>query len=112
MIKLTVCLKRKNGLSRAEFVKHWREVHAQLLLSVREFTRHVRRYSQCEIAMVPGLPPNEYDGVVELSFDSVEAMSAALAEPRYHEIIRPDEEKFVDHASTMLLVTTEFVLLP
>lgn len=112
MVKLTVCLKRKAALSHSDFLKHWREVHAPLVLSVQEFTRHVRKYSLCEIKDLSGLPTPQFDGVVELTFDSMEEMGAALAEPRYHEVIRRDEERFIDHTGVALLVTTEVPLLP
>jgi uncharacterized protein (TIGR02118 family) len=112
MIKLTILLKRKEGLSQREFLKHWREVHAPLVLGVHEFTRHIRQYTQGELESVPGLPPPQYDGVVELSFDSIEALGAALAEPRYYEVIRKDEERFIDHSGVALFVTSEVSLLP
>jgi len=48
-----------------------------------------------------------YDGVAELWFDSVEAAEAAFREPKYLEIIRPDELKFADPLRCISFVTEE-----
>jgi uncharacterized protein (TIGR02118 family) len=113
MVKLIVCAVRKAGLSHEEFATYWRERHAPLVRSVPEFTRHVRRYVQCHIATatVPLAAAGDYDGVAELWFDDVEALAAAFAEPRYLEVIRPDELEFVDLERTISFVTEEVPII-
>jgi EthD domain len=39
--------------------------------------------------------------------DSLDDVRRALAEPRYMEVIRPDEEKFLDLANCVFIVTEE-----
>src|SRR5438309_3985732 len=83
MIKLVFCLRRRPELSREEFQRYWREQHAPLVRSHAEVLR-IRRYVQ-----VHSLPresqtalqasrggPEEYDGVAELWWDSLDDLSA------------------------------------
>jgi len=61
--------------------------------------------------LVAGAPPlgvaGAYDGVAELWFDSAEEIERAFEEPRYLEIIRPDELKFVDVPGCISFITEE-----
>jgi uncharacterized protein (TIGR02118 family) len=109
MVKLIICATRKPGMSHEEFSTYWREKHGPLVKSVTEFSRHVRRYVQCHLAKtaVPFGTPGDYDGVAELWFDSVESAAAAFREPKYLEIIRPDEQKFLDLQKCISFVTEE-----
>jgi len=82
MIKSLSLLVRKDGLTHAQFVKHWVEVHAPLAHAVPG----VRRYVQSHIVEErrrPDIPPLdvEIDGVAELWYDDREAMARALASP-------------------------------
>jgi hypothetical protein len=47
---------------------------------------------------VPGFPAlaAAFDGFAEIWFDSLEDVGREFTEPRYLEIIRPDEERFID----------------
>jgi uncharacterized protein (TIGR02118 family) len=110
MLKLIACLKRKSGITREEFSRHWREIHGPLVTSVPEFMRHVRKYVQCHIAKdsAPLGASSEFDGVAELWFDNAAAIKTAFEEPRYLELIRPDEVKFIDLEASMIFLTEEF----
>jgi uncharacterized protein (TIGR02118 family) len=96
-------------MSREEFSAYWRNQHGPLVKSVPEFMRHVRKYVQCHLAA--GVPPlgveGAYDGVAELWFDSPDEIARAFQEPRYLEIIRPDELKFVDISNCISFITEE-----
>jgi len=100
MVKLIVLMRRKPSLSEAEFHRYWREEHARTVVSVKEFARYLRKYVQWhtvkDFAMwgTPGLAP--FDGVAELWFDSMDDLNKALNEPRYLEVVRTDEAKFMD----------------
>ncbi len=106
MIKFTILLRRHPGLTHAEFVAYHRETHAPLFSDLPEVRQHVRRYVQCHTLPValPGLPPARFDGITELWFDDLDALQALFTSPRYMEVIRPDEGKFLD------LAGCEFVL--
>lgn len=112
MIALIVAAKRRADLSREEFEDHWLNRHGPLVLSVPEFARYLKRYvlhpfdaDGAGAALVLGAAP-AYDGVGELWFESHAAMIAAFNEPRYLEIIRPDEDRFLDRNACLSFVTT------
>ena len=109
MIKYIICATRKAGMTREEFSAYWRHHHGPLVKSVPEFMRHVRKYVQCHLVgeTVPLGAAGDYDGVAELWFDSVDELVNAFDEPRYLEIIRPDELKFVDLSKCISFVTEE-----
>jgi uncharacterized protein (TIGR02118 family) len=109
MVKLIICAKRKPGTTHEDFSRYWREHHGPLVKSVPEFIRHVRKYVQCQIVSnsVPLGATFGYDGVAELWFESIDELQRAFNEPRYLEIIRPDELKFVDIANCISFVTEE-----
>ena len=113
MIKITIFVTRKAGLTFEEFDSYWREKHAPLIKSVIEFSRHVRKYVQSHLASsdVPIAQGSDYDGVAELWFDSVESLNTAFNEPRYMELIRPDELKFVDLDRCVSIVCEEFQVI-
>lgn len=113
MITLIVAAKRKAGMSREEFEDHWLNRHAPLVLSVPEFARHLKRYALYPLAddgEAPGLGSLPgYDGVGQLWFESVDKMMEAFSEPKYLELIRPDEEMFLDRDACLTFVTQEHV---
>jgi len=112
MVQLLVCARRKQGMSKEAFHEYWRGTHGPLVKSVPEFMRHVRKYVQHHTLAegVPGFPASSaepYDGIAELWFDSPEAIVRAFAEPRYLEVIRPDELKFIEHSGCMAFLAEE-----
>jgi uncharacterized protein (TIGR02118 family) len=112
MIKYIICATRKAGMTREEFSAYWRHQHGPLVKSVPEFMRHVRKYVQCHLVggAVPLGAAGDYDGVAELWFDSVDELVSAFNEPRYLEIIRPDERKFVDLNKCISFITEEVLV--
>jgi uncharacterized protein (TIGR02118 family) len=111
MVKVAVMLKRKPGMSAEEFHRYWKGVHGPLVLGVPELMRHFRKYVQSHaidtgLADTPG-GSGLYDGVAELWADNLDEVKKAFAEPRYLEIVRPDEHKFLDLANCIFMVTEE-----
>jgi len=109
MIKFTILLRRKQDMSHDEFVQYHKTNHAPLFMSLPEVQQHVRKYVQGHTLPVelPGLPPPAYDGTTELWFDAVDDIAKVFTAPRYMELIRPDEEKFLDLHGCGFLVCTE-----
>lgn len=115
MVKFVVCVRRKAGMSAEEFHRYWRETHGPLVRSVPEFLRHVRRYVQSHTvadaaSIFPAGGGDSFDGYAELWFDDLDAVRRAFSEPRYLEVIRPDEPKFVDLERCVVSVTEEAVI--
>jgi uncharacterized protein (TIGR02118 family) len=117
MVKLIFCLRRLPHLSREEFQKYWLEIHGPL---VRERSKAIGalRYVQLHTAHDPLNQalrasrggPEPYDGVAELWFESVEAMTAGLAGDagrRAAAELLEDEKRFIDLAHSPLWMGDE-----
>jgi len=106
MIKLTFCLVRLPHLSREAFQDYWLNTHGPLVASVAE-TLKIRRYVQLHSLRAEaheGLrasrqAPEEYDGVAQLWFDSVEAVMENGRRPEAQAaaaMLLEDERRFID----------------
>ena len=93
-------------MSREEFQRYWSETHAPL---VREHAAvlGIRRYLQLHTSdthlnaalRASRGAPEEYDGVAELWWDSLEELSRALATPEGQQAgarLLDDERRFID----------------
>ena len=88
MITMVELLVRGDGYSHEEFVERWQGDHAEL---ARELPG-LKRYS----TSVPTNPETaEYDGVLQLTFESVEAMNEAFASEA-GEAVMADAAEFVE----------------
>ncbi len=102
MIKLTALLKRKPGMTRAEFEAYWRDVHGPLVRSTKSGS-YVLRYEQH-----PRVDDGRdgWDGITEQWFESVDSFLASLAEDDY-KLIDEDTRKFLDVDGLQFLLTDE-----
>jgi uncharacterized protein (TIGR02118 family) len=82
MIKSISLLTRKAGMTHAQFVKHWVEVHAPLALAVPGLRRYVQSHIVDERTR-PDIPTTDVDidGIAELWYDDRESMARAMASP-------------------------------
>ena len=119
MLKLTYCLVRKPGMSREDFQRHWLQTHGPLVAAAKD-ALFIRRYVQMHSGDVPppggdrpGLPADDYDGVAQLCWDSLEdvAKSGESEEGRRHAaILAEDEAKFIDFTRSRLFWGEEHVI--
>ena len=122
MIKLVFTVRRREGTSRAEFQRYWREEHAALVKRHADELR-IRRYVQTHardtdldeaLAGSRGSEPRVYDGVAELWWDSLEDLVAAstseagLAAGR---ALLEDERRFIDLPRSPLWLGEENVVI-
>ena len=107
MIKLLAVLHKRPDMSRDEFVRYWREVHAPLA----EGMEGVRRYviNPTLEAFGPGVPP--FDGVAELWFDDAAAARAAFASP-VGIATTQDVAKFAQPEKTQIVIAEEITIIP
>ena len=112
MIKLTILLRRRPGLTHEQFVTYHRDRHAPLFMSLPVVRECVRRYVQQHTvdAALPGAPPTTVDGITELWFDDLDAVAHVFTAPSYLETIRPDEEEFLDLPRCELILSREHVV--
>lgn len=124
MIKLIFCLNRKQGISRQEFDRRWRDVHGPLVRKYAGALR-IKRYVQCatlddlcpqeQIRASRNAEPTSYDGVAEIWWDSLEDLASAHLTPEGSEagrVLLEDEAQFIDLASCRLWYCTERVVIP
>ena len=102
MIRMTVFVRRREGMTHDEFLEHWRTRHGPLIAGEPTLARHLVRYEQHARADVPDWAGTVgYDGVAVQVFASFDAFLAFLNEPAYAELVAPDEGRFLDRASVL-----------
>jgi uncharacterized protein (TIGR02118 family) len=121
MVKLVFCLRRKDGLTREEFQTYWREKHAPLVAS-HAATLGIRRYVQAHTTTTPFNAalqasrggPNEYDGVAELWWDSLDSLAAGSSSDAGQvasAALFEDERQFIDLSSSPLFLVDELAVV-
>jgi uncharacterized protein (TIGR02118 family) len=118
MIKIVFTLRRREGMSREEFQRYWREQHAPLVERHAEVLR-IRRYVQTHardtdldeaVSAQRGTPLRHFDGLAELWWDSFDDLLAAYAteegQAASQELLE-DERRFIDLASSPLWLGEE-----
>jgi uncharacterized protein (TIGR02118 family) len=120
LLKLTFCLRRKPGLSLAEFQDYWLNRHGPLVrrlqpvLGMARYVQVHRRDDELGLGMakVRGAP-EPYDGVAELWWESEEEFRASgrTAEGREAgRLLLEDEAKFIDLVNSPLWLNREQVI--
>jgi uncharacterized protein (TIGR02118 family) len=107
MHKLLLLMKRKPGISVADFRDYYESRHVPLCLPLMGAAakRYVRRYLEPSAA---GEPP--FDVITELWFDSraaVDATLAMFANNATPDFIAADEEQFLDRSATRAFAVSE-----
>ncbi len=105
MVRLTCVLRRKEGLTPAQFHAHWREVHGPLI-AASQSGRHVLRYEQHPRPLddYQGGDDPGFAGVPVQWFASMDAYRAHMAEPDFGEIWA-DIERFLDTEKLHFVLT-------
>jgi uncharacterized protein (TIGR02118 family) len=107
MVKGIWQLKRKTGMALDEFRRYWIEVHGAMGHKVPGFRRYVQSHLVDE-AYIYATP--QYDGVVNIWFDSPDAMAAAFASPE-GKAMAADGAEFLDMSFTRIFVAQELVVI-
>lgn len=121
MVKLLFCLRRLPHLSREEFQRYWREVHAPLV-AARAQALGIRRYVQRHTVDEPiyagmgkprgGIAP--YDGVAELWWERVQLKEpeAIEAARRANRELLEDEGRFIDLPNSPVFFVDDYEVIP
>ena len=114
MIKVIAMMKRKSGITPAEFARYWYEDHAPLGFEVLPDDIRIRGYVQNYTIRSEGDPEPEFDGLVEFYLDDMKAFQKWFiwymgddAKP-----MRDDEQNFMDSSSVKLMLVEERVVVP
>jgi uncharacterized protein (TIGR02118 family) len=105
MVRLTCLLRRKEGLTPAQFHTHWQEVHGPLIQSSKSGS-HVVRYEQHPRPLddYDGDDDGGFDGVTVQWFESMDEYRAHMGEPDFPEIWT-DIGNFLDTDRMHFIVT-------
>ncbi|RDB24418.1 hypothetical protein Hypma_008455 [Hypsizygus marmoreus] len=111
-VRLIFFLKRKEGLTKEQFSRHWLDPHAKLFMSLESVKANVTKYEQLHTndvyteaikAIQGSIPTSDWDGIVHLEGESYEKLFAVFQSEEYAKIVTPDEEKFIDRAKCQIL---------
>jgi hypothetical protein len=110
MVKMVFMLKRRPGMSRADFIQYYESHHARLGEKyVPNAVRYVRRFLD-PVAGPWSKPADEFDVMTELWFANKQEADRAMAhlsEPKIHDEIAVDEERLFDRSRTQVYLITE-----
>jgi uncharacterized protein (TIGR02118 family) len=106
MLKFMVVIYRRPEMTHEEFRRHLQEVHAPLVRALPG----LRKYAQNYVCPDPKRKPPGWDAIVEVYFDSWEAMEAAWATPQ-GEASDADLPAFADLTRTSWSVVEEVTVL-
>lgn len=85
MVKVMVVISRKEGISREEFLHQWQRLHPPFV----ERLPGIRHYRQ-NVA-IEHRKPWPFDGIAEMSFDSVADVKKAFSSPAAGELFAHEE---------------------
>lgn len=111
MLKLTMLMKRKPGMSFADFRDYYETRHAPLASALcPNLVRYTRTYVMESIPMSRRAPPSEtdFDCITECWYNvegNWEERSKDLLPPEIFKQMAADEENFIDRTRTRLLIT-------
>lgn len=118
MLRVTFCLKRLPGLSRAEFQDYWLNTHAPLVAE-HSTALGIRKYVQSHsldmagpfpLADVRGSSGLDYDGIAQLWWDDMRSFGAAgtTEEGRKAGVLLLDDEKrFIDLPNSPIFLSED-----
>ncbi len=109
MVKGIVLVKRKPGLTPAEFRQHYEEVHVPLTLSLFPTIRKYVRNYVATIAFPASVEEPEFDCITELWFDDMEDFQAMMDETGGGAVraMAHSQKVFLDAAKTVYFLVEE-----
>jgi uncharacterized protein (TIGR02118 family) len=122
MIKLVFMVRRREGITREEFQRYWREEHAELvqrhagLLRIRRYVQTHARDTDLDDALAGsrGSEPRQYDGVAELWWDSIDDLVQTATSDEgqtAQQALLEDERRFIDVANSPIWLGEEIAVI-
>lgn len=110
MVKAMTLTKRKPGLSREEFIRHYEEVHVPLGL---KYFPTMKRYVRNYVITPPDAKELDFDCITEYWYDSMDDLEAAVrfwqSDLEGAQVVRDDELSFRDESETVWFLVEEKV---
>lgn len=122
MLKIIICMTRKPEMTREAFHAYWKDTHAKVVREVAGplgMRRNVHNRTTTtsldeRIRANRGAAPDDFDGVAESWFDSLEALIAASSTDegkRAAKRLAEDEERFIDFSRSRIFFVDEEVVI-
>jgi len=113
MLKVDILARRRPDQTHDQFLTHWRDVHAELFSSQPIVKKTVRRYIQSRTVVdyPKGVVPADVDGIAQLWFDDMDGWLEYLNSDNYRDVIRLDEQKFVDASRVQIVFSEETTIM-
>jgi hypothetical protein len=113
MVKFSIFLRKRIGMTHEEFVDYHKNNHAKLFISLEVVKQHVVKYVQSHAlpVVIPGFPEMYYDGITEIWFNDEASIAKVFGAEAYLSLVRPDEEKFIAMDECGFLITKEHVVI-
>ena len=111
MIKIVALIRRNPQMTQEEFVHYWKTVHAPLVKKkLPGLVKYIGSFPS-GVTSATEVVASDFDGVVELGFDSVKSMQAAMSNPDFlTEDRRISSAKLMDLEKTRSMVVEEVVV--
>lgn len=91
MVKRFVILRKRPGISTAEFHRYWEEVHGPLIACIPGLRKYTQYHVRSEANSAEDDP---IDGIAELWFDDEQSQKAAYATPEYARVVEDEPNLF------------------
>ncbi|KAI0737359.1 hypothetical protein C8Q80DRAFT_1115427 [Daedaleopsis nitida] len=114
-------LAKKDGMSDADFFKHWHEVHGPLWANLEITKKNILKYEQVPPlrpavdaairAWGGAMPASTYKGVAVVEAESYEKIFEALKSDEWMAVGPADEAKFLDRSKTMFIPGPVFTFI-
>ncbi|KAF8906429.1 hypothetical protein CPB85DRAFT_1436936 [Mucidula mucida] len=108
--RLLMLVKRKDGISKEEFRKHWTEVHTPMVMRMIGKEKMPLKYQlmhvneqTTDMLMWMGKETTEWDGVAMVEAHSFKDIFAIFQDERVSIAGAADEERFMDRTQTRLI---------
>jgi uncharacterized protein (TIGR02118 family) len=109
MIKVVGLLSRKQGITHAEFVRHWFEVHGPLAHAVPGIVRYVQSHITGTRSRPDILETDvEIDGIAELWYADLESFERAAATPEM-KALTDDGALFIGQIKTYIVEERQII---
>jgi uncharacterized protein (TIGR02118 family) len=105
MQKIVAAIPLRGDMDRAEALRYWREVHGPIVARLPGLRKYVQNH-----AMVAPQNDRQFDGTVELYFDSMESFQAATQTPEWRAVIE-DAARFCDESRLWLSPAEEIPIV-
>ncbi|KAF5358794.1 hypothetical protein D9758_008599 [Tetrapyrgos nigripes] len=106
-VRVLCFITRKEGVSQEEFDRHWLEDNSKLMLSLDIVKKNLLKYEQLHVNQQMKTQLQSFGvGLIQCDGAAIceaESYQKVFNNPEYFAVVRPDEEKFVDTAKTLLL---------